>query len=338
MFTPPSCPNPLCAMHTAPAPRFFQKAGFFRRHASPDPVQRFVCKTCRVGFSSQTFRVDYRDRKPNLNEPLVKLMISGVGLRQSARLLGMTLNNVEKKFRKLARHMGLLHERLMGAFAPDSIFLLDELETFEADRLWKPLTVAYLIDKKTSFSVTTTVGTLPPRGEAREIIRRNGLPEGVARRKSESSRVVRETFEKLAAHLAPDARVTLVCDLKRTYPRLAKRALGDRLLAVDAYSSKLPRDTTNPLFRINHALAMARDLTSRLRRRSWLASKKREFLALHLGAILCYRNYIRCRINDAPESAAMAAGFVDRRLTFAEAVAWRQDLGDFSVLPVQRSA
>ena len=185
MFTPPSCPNPLCAMHTAPAPRFFQKAGFFRRHASPDPVQRFVCKTCRVGFSSQTFRVDYRDRKPNLNEPLVKLMISGVGLRQSARLLGMTLNNVEKKFRKLARHMGLLHERLMGAFAPDSIFLLDELETFEADRLWKPLTVAYLIDKKTSFSVTTTVGTLPRAARRGRSFARTACPK--ARRSGKAS-------------------------------------------------------------------------------------------------------------------------------------------------------
>ena len=338
MFTPPSCPSPLCAMHTAPEPRFFQKAGTYLRQSSPFPVQRFVCKACRVGFSSQTFRVDYRDHKPQLNEALVKLMVSGVGLRQSARLLGMTLNNIEKKFRKLARHMGLLHERLMGTFASGSTFLLDELETFEESRLWKPLTVAYLIDKATSFSVTTKVGTLPPRGKAREIIRRDGLPEGSTKRKSESAKVVRETFEKLAAHLALEARVTLVCDLKRTYPGLAKRALGDRLRAVEAYSSKLLRDTANPLFRINHAFAMARDLTSRLRRRSWLASKKREFLALHLGAILCYRNYIRCRINGVEESAAMAAGFVDRRLTFAESVAWRQDLGDFSILPVERLA
>ena len=325
-------------MHTAPEPRFFQKAGFYRRQSSPSPVQRFVCKACRVGFSRQTFRVDYRDHKPHLNEALVKLMISGVGLRQSARLLGMTFNNIEKKFRKLARHMGLLHEHLMGTFAPKSIFLLDELETFEESRLWKPLTVAYLIDKETSFSVTTKVGTLPPRGRASVIIRRHGLPKGFAKRKSESSRVVLETFEKLAAHLAPEARVLLVCDLKRTYPGLAKRALGDRLLAVEAYSSKLRRDTVNPLFRINHAFAMARDLTSRLRRRSWLASKKREFLALHLGAILCFRNYIRRRINGVEESAAMAAGFVGRRLTFAEVVAWRQDLGNFSVLPIERLA
>ena len=325
-------------MQTAPLPAFFQKAGFYKRRSSPDPVQRFVCKLCGIGFSRQTFRADYRDRKPNVNEALVKLMISGVGLRQSARLLGMTINNVEKKFRKLAFHMGRLHERLMGMFASGSTFLLDELETFEESRLWKPLTVPYLIEKESSFSVIATVGTLPPRGKAAETIRRNGLPKGKTKRKSESSRTVLEALEFLASHLNLGARIVLVCDLKRTYPGLIRRALGDRLLALETHSSKLPRDTVNPLFRINHAFAMLRDLTSRLRRRSWLASKKRKFLALHLGAILCYRNYVRCRVNDVEESAAMAAGFVDRRLTFAETVEWRQDLGSLGPLPIERPA
>jgi transposase-like protein len=53
-------------------------------------VPRFRCRTCRKGFSRQTFRADYRDHRPSLNDPLFRLIASGIGLRQAARNLALS--------------------------------------------------------------------------------------------------------------------------------------------------------------------------------------------------------------------------------------------------------
>jgi hypothetical protein len=74
-------------------------------------------------------------------------------------------------------------------------------------------------------------------------------------------------------------------------------------------SSEEPRGLDNPLFRINRTLAMMRDGVSRLVRRTWAASKKREQLEKHLWVWIVFRNYVRRRINRSrTESAASMIG------------------------------
>ena len=92
----------------------------------------------------------------------------------------------------------------------------------------------------------------------------------------------------------------------------------------------------NPLFAINHTEALLRDLTGRLRRESWLVSKKRRYLDLGLQLISAWRNYVRRRFNpDALSSAAMV-GFVPRRMSEEELCSWRQDWGANSIHPLAR--
>ena len=93
---------------------------------------------------------------------------------------------------------------------------------------------------------------------------------------------------------------------------------GAKRLVHERTNSKLARRTWNPLFPINHTEAMARDLTSRLRRESWLVSKKRRFLDLGLQLWMAYRNYVRRRFNYDKESSAQLLGFVRRRLRVGE--------------------
>jgi len=91
--------------------------------------------------------------------------------------------------------------------------------------------------------------------------------------------------------------------------------------------------TWNPLFPINHTEAMARDLMGRLRRDSWLVSKKRRYLDLGLALFAAYRNYVRARFNGEDESPAQRLGFVNRRLRVGEVLSWRQDWGRGSIRP-----
>ena len=96
----------------------------------------------------------------------------------------------------------------------------------------------------------------------------------------------------------------------------------------------MPRTRSNPLFPINHTEAMARDLMGRLRRRSWLASKKRRYLDLGLQIFMAYRNLVRRRFNWDEESPAELLGFAPRRIRESEALSWRQDWGARSVHPL----
>ena len=116
-------------------------------------------------------------------------------------------------------------------------------------------------------------------------------------------------------------------DKKKTYGGLLRRAFGEARLRHMQIDSKRKRDPRNPLHRINLTLATARDLMGRLRRRSWLVTKKAEFLNLHLAMLACYRNYHRPRFNKDSESPAMLLGFLPRRLSKQELLSWRQDWG-----------
>ncbi|MCK6445681.1 MAG: hypothetical protein L6Q99_04755, partial [Planctomycetes bacterium] len=64
-FHPKFCPRPDCPSH-AGSPFLFRRRGYFRRRCDTRKVPRFLCLTCSRGFSSQTFRVDYRLKRPDL--------------------------------------------------------------------------------------------------------------------------------------------------------------------------------------------------------------------------------------------------------------------------------
>ena len=75
----------------------------------------------------------------------------------------------------------------------------------------------------------------------------------------------------------------------------------------------------------------------RLRRKSWLASKKRRYLDLALQLHAAFRNLVRRRFNPDRESPAQLLGFAPRPLTASEALSWRQEWGSRSVHPLSRS-
>ena len=100
----------------------------------------------------------------------------------------------------------------------------------------------------------------------------------------------------------------------------------------------MERGLANPLFPINHTEAMSRDLLGRLRRESWLVSKKRRYLDLGLHLFMAYRNLVRRRFNFDQESPAELLGFLPRRITEVEALSWRQELGRKSIHPLAKQA
>jgi transposase-like protein len=337
MFRPPRCPNVRCSEHRSPRPRFFRHHGYYHPKCRPHPVPRFRCRACGRGFSRQTFRADYRDHRPDLNVRLLELLCSGVGLRQSSRLLGLSLRCTEIKFRKLARHLRQLHLNLYRqAQLPQGVRLqLDELETYETRRNTRPLTLPILIQTDSRFMVWAESATIRPSGRMSDA-RRRAIAEDEQRygpRVDRSRPAILRTLRRGAAFSGGRA-VRLETDQKKAYPGLARRAFRGRPLRHLQSSSRLPRDVHNPLFPINHTEAMARDLMGRLRRESWLVSKKRECLDLHLQIYMAVRNYVRARFNRDRLTPAQLLGVVRERMRATQLLGWRQDWGPRSIHPL----
>lgn len=328
-FLPRSCPNPHCPSH-AGEPFQYRRRGVFSRKVDLRTVQRFRCKPCGKGFSSQTFRLDYRLHKPWLPLAVFQGLVAKTTLRQAARSLAAKLDTIARHLDRLALHAEELHalflerHRRAGGWSQGA-FQLDELETFETDRRLFPLTVPILIQRETRFVVRADTGTLPARGNLRprDAARRQAYEALHGKRQSQSSESVARCLKALAAQLAKRCLVHLQTDEKTSYRALVRRHLG---ASSDHQwtSSKAVRDRSNLLFPINNVLAQARDNLSRLVRRSWGHAKRRRRLQAQLAVWTLYRNYVRERSHYfRRESSAEAAGVARRRVSARELLAWR---------------
>ena len=338
MFQPSCCPYRSCANHLDPQPKFCVRFGSFKPKCRAQPVPRFRCKSCGRTFSRQTFRADFRDRKPHLNAQLFGLITSGVGIRQSARRVGLSLRCAELKLRKMGRHLRRLNLNLRSGFESEASFHFDELETYEGQRNARPLSIPVLIESNTRFIVWAESAPIRPRGSMTPK-RLKAIQESESRhgiRKDMSRRSVRRTLHRGAELATSSEKVVLQTDEKSSYPRISRRVFGTARLKHVKTNSKLVRATWNPLFAINHEEAVMRDLMGRLRRESWLVSKKRRFLDLALHFHIAYRNLVRRRFNRDQESPAQLLGFLPRRLRPKELLSWRQDWGQRSGHPLSR--
>ena len=215
---------------------------------------------------------------------------------------------------------------------------MDEEETYEGTSI-RPLTMPVVIEKETWFVVASSVGSirrLAPPGSPRR--RRQELDElRRGRRPDESRRCVREVLSSLRARIRGG--LGLLTDRKASYAKIARDLFGDRVSHPTTISTRR-RDTRNPLFPINTTMAMTRDNCGRLRRRSWLVTRRAARLQDQMAIFTVYRNYVRRRFNrdDPDQTPACLLGLLPRNLRFAEVCRWRQDWGPRSVHPTSFSA
>jgi len=324
MFEPTRCPHPACFHHTRPAGRFYVRKGFYHPQCRPHPVARFRCRGCGRGFSRQTFRADYRHKKPHINAAFFGLMVSCVGQRQAARQLRVARRTVERRFWWLAGHAAAYHRNRLRGAVLQGPFQLDEMESFEANR-FQPVTVPVLIDRTTMLLLATAVGPLRRKGRLSPAQRRQRARHEAkhGRRPAGSAPAVRRVLRHLAAVASPRG-VVLESDRKVLYGALARRLLDNRVV-WRAHDATLRRNRANPLFAINHTNARLRHFLSRLRRRTWCVSKTRDALQRHLHIAALWVNYGRGITNRTKTTPAQALGLLDSFQRPEQLLAWRQD-------------
>src|SRR5260221_8882726 len=204
-------------------------------------------------------------------------------------------------------------------------FQLEECVTFVESFSVGPVTLPVLSARHSYFIVDLESAALPCGGglSTKDRKRKEEREARLGPRRSGSRRAVSDCFKALAEVHTPLIPVVVETDRKSTYPGILREHFGERVAHVRT-SSKAKRDYSNPLFPINHTMAMTRDRLSRLVSQSLSASELRERLEWHAWIWAAWRNYVRAITNQAPKvTAAMAAGVTSKRWNVGRMCAWR---------------
>lgn len=272
----PTCPNPACENHQAPAPGFYRKKGYRRPKHNHQPVPRYQCKACGRKFCATRVKPIAGQHRPELNRRLLELAVSGVSGRRMAQLLGCSRDTVLRKVEHLASQAREHHARRLGEVRT-SFVMMDELETFTHAR-WKQVSVPVVVRPKTGEILAFGVARIP-----------SSMAKGIQFNRwvvNERPQVVPRVLATVAPCLKPGA--ALATDGDGSYPKWVGRALP----GVRHKRQKTPIGNTDydPLFAVNVLFAKMRNDLARLGRKTWTTTKTMEGLENHLWLYVAWVN------------------------------------------------
>lgn len=263
--------------------------GCFRRKSDSRAVQRFWCVCCKRGFSFATLHPCYRQKKRHKNEPLRKLLCSGVSQRRAAILLNISRTTVVRKFLFLATQAKFKLDVILKSRPPATVIEFDDMETFEHSKC-KPLSITLAVVEKERRILGFEVSRMPAKGVLAAIARKKYGP-----RPDERPQARRRLFKRIRPYIHPEALIKsdqnphYPDDVKRFFPRSTHQAYKGRRGCVVG-QGELKRGGFDPLFSLNHTCAKLRADINRLFRRTWCTTKKPERLAAHLAIYTVYHN------------------------------------------------
>jgi hypothetical protein len=310
-------------------------------------VQRYVCRSCRRNFSTQTFSTTYWLKHPHRLGALFHRLVGCSALRQIAREFGLAHSSVQRQSERLGRHCLLFLEELRPRGAPTEPLVLDGFRTFEHSQYW-PFDLNLVVGASHyvygfNDAELRRSGTLRPsqRVKRAELEAAHGRPHPQATR--------RAVEELVARVVPPGASVSIESDEHTAYPQAFAR-LADRSIDHRATSSKESRTPRNPLFPANLADHLLRHASANHKRETIAFSKRRQG-ALYRAAIWAvWRNFIKSRSeNRRDDPPAVKLGVIGARLRTQEVLRarrfpWRQALGPwlercyFARIPTRRLA
>ena len=329
MFIPPFCPIFDCPTRTQGIAFTWRKRGYYWRKCDGRTVRRFSCNACNHRFSAQTFKTDFRWRKPKLHFRLFDLFISKVTIRQMARITRVRRPTIERRLRCLGQTCKDFHAQVLGQLKDRGgicgIYQMDELETYEQNRRLSPVTMPVLIERSSYFVIHGEAATMAARGGLSSVWekKKKRLEKSRGVRQSGSSNSVRNSLLRLMEIHSPNVGVQLQTDRKASYRSIFRAIAKNQFRCHSTTSSKAKRDKENLLFPINHTFAMMRDSISRLVRRTWAASKSRLRLDSHFWIWVAYRNYIRGVTVTTKTTPAQALGVLERAWSSVDLLRWK---------------
>lgn len=286
------CPNLNCKFYQRND--FVQKDGRFYRSDDRHFVQRFKCKICNKKFSYSTHTLEYRQKKRTINTIIKNELASGLSQRRCARNLNIDKKTVARKLIYLAKKARLNQASFLKSIQNGIIkeVQFDDLITSIHTKL-KPVSISVIIDSKNRLILGARVSEIPAFGKIAKISRRK-----YGQRENHHRKNLDELFKSISSKIDPNAKFKT--DEHQFYPILLKKYFPHcshqrfkSMRASVAGLGELKSKKYDPLFMINHTLAMFRANINRLFRKTWCTSKSEELLQYHVDIFVDYFNQMR---------------------------------------------
>lgn len=268
----------------------FRKKGFYYRKISKTYIPRYFCFTCQKNFSTQTLTKNYRQKRPDLNQLILKSLTSGTTMRKTAKNLNCNYKTVYRKFLWLSE-LAKYHHQSKEFFIQELQF--DEMESIEHTKL-KPLTIALAVSESYQL-LGVQVGTIPAKGLLSNLSRKKYGP-----RLDQSSQAVEKLLRSLK--VSPMAKSFLIkSDSKPSYKKIVADVFPSQFhethIARENKEKRRELKYTlaekkifDPIFAANQRMAKLRDHIKRLTRRSWCTTKKLINLESHVYLFMAENN------------------------------------------------
>lgn len=265
----------------------FIRKGYYFVRILRSRKRRYYCKCCQRYFSNQTTNSTYYQRRPDLNEKVFHLLVSGNTQARSATLLKCSPTTIARKLVWLAKY------KKSYPHSNPAHIQIDEMESIEHTKL-KPLTIPLCVSE--DFKILgLEVGKIPAKGHFAELSRRKYGP-----RINEREQVIRKLLAKLKDELKINP-ITITTDSFPMYAKLIEEYFpGAKHIQVVSRSMKEKKrelihqkafkKVFDPLFALNQRCAKIRSDVRRMTRRSWCTTKKIENLKMHLELYQVYNN------------------------------------------------
>lgn len=295
----PTCPNLDCVHHTAPTAAFFWKRGYYRPKHNHQPVPRYQCKTCGAWFSATQTKAIRHLHRPDLNQRVFEMAVSGTSMRRMAELLGCSHRTIARKVVHLAQEAQKHHAVFLADPKNRTAYaMMDELESFVHAR-YKQLSVPVVVRVKTgqilAFDVCRIPSTMTLGGAGVNPLPPGGSPWVQDDRPTLVPRVL-AAIKPLLKEAA-----TLATDGYPSYPKWIREA-G---LKVSHQVNRSPKETSlgrakkradgtprerDSLFAINLIHAKLRNDVARLGKKTWVTTKTVAGLRNHLWLYVAWVN------------------------------------------------
>lgn len=286
--------KPQCPGCRAGSASIVRNGRYFRRDDSRY-IQRFKCLACAKHFSSATFSDTYRQKKRRINQPLYHEFCCSTSMRRIAQKYRLSRSTVARRLTFLAQRARQQHTHFLAqyteAHGPIEAVQFDDLHSFEHSKC-KPNQVHVMVATASRCIIGVGVSQIPASGHLAAISRRK-----YGFRADHGQRGRHRLFRAAKPWLSPT--VCLQSDEHPQYPPLirqhfkhGKHLRHKGIKGCVTGQGELKKTHFDPLFAINHTLAMLRDNIKRLTRRTWCTTKVNERLADHVAIYVQYHNQV----------------------------------------------
>lgn len=289
-FSPPFCPNIECEHHRCGENGFAKRNGISKTVKAPHFNQRFLCRTCGVQFSKNTFGIDFRKKLILLSQNILSFSMNGMSHSSIARELKVSKGSVNLRIKNLA-HQSLLFEKKKDVVEISENVAYDGFESFTFSQ-YSPCYINTAVGMNSHFIYHNTFSPLNRKGRMTDFqkIKQEKLLKKFGAYPSDS--VFKESqyvFQKINNKVTKP--IKLFSDEHQSYRRAFTPLMNN--ISHETISSKARRDSRNPLFAINHLHLMYRHFLCSQRRETIAFQKHEAAILEKVQLVKIYRNFLQ---------------------------------------------